>query len=368
MLLFSGDYLYYICPAITCQTEAHKKTLPHHCDSVLFAISKESGLGFLGQLSQLSERLGVVHSQVGQHLAVDLNALLLQAVDQGGIVHAVQTSGSVDAGDPQGAELALTQLAAGVSIAQGAANLLAGSAILLGLRAKVALRQLEHLTTLLMVKVDYAGAYITLEFDKVKNSETYVCFNDMLVKDVQLDIYVESEEDISRIVRVKPVVNRHYYGQREYTAHVEYSEEGHDSIRIRFMYVGEFECSGIDVYSYEMDNFSKYTQNLSEDTLENINISQNTITGDITVDKEKILCLAVPYMDGWTVKVDGVETPYYQANVMHLAIELEPGTHHIEYSYETPGLKFGIILSIVGFIGFAGVIVLVNRRKEASIH
>ena len=107
-------------------------------------------LRLLGDFHQLSERGGVVHGQVSQHLAVDFDVLLLQTVDKGGIAHAAQAGGGVDTDDPQAAEVALAQFAAGVGVAQGAAHLFAGSAVLLGFASPVTLRQLEHLAAFLM--------------------------------------------------------------------------------------------------------------------------------------------------------------------------------------------------------------------------
>ena len=70
--------------------------------------------------------------------------------DELGIGHAVDAGRGVDTGDPQGTEVALTQLAADVSVTQGAHDLLLSGAVLLGLGAVVALRQLHDFSALLM--------------------------------------------------------------------------------------------------------------------------------------------------------------------------------------------------------------------------
>ena len=100
--------------------------------------------------NQLREAFGVVDSQIGQHLAVDFDVLLLQAGDEPGIADPVQPCSSVDTGDPQAAEFALAELSSDESIAQAAGNLFFRGAVLLGFRSEVALRQLHNLAAAFM--------------------------------------------------------------------------------------------------------------------------------------------------------------------------------------------------------------------------
>src|SRR6476620_7818860 len=58
----------------------------------------EGGLGLFGDLSKRSD---VVHGDVGQGLAVQLDAGLQQAVHEAAVAHAVHAGGRIDADDPQ---------------------------------------------------------------------------------------------------------------------------------------------------------------------------------------------------------------------------------------------------------------------------
>src|SRR5262252_2469343 len=75
--------------------------------------SAKSGLpsadteGGLCLLRQSAERRRVVHGDVGEHLAVDLDASLVQSVDDAAVGKSVDSGGGVDARDPQRAEFAL---------------------------------------------------------------------------------------------------------------------------------------------------------------------------------------------------------------------------------------------------------------------
>ena len=128
-----------------------KAVTVHYRDSLFpLRIWKLSELLVLLRLfAQRGEGRGVVDGELGEHLAVDLDASLLQAVHQLGVAQVVHPGAGVDAGDPQAAEVALLELAADVGVSEGAANLLTGGAILLGFCAKIALGELEYFTTLL---------------------------------------------------------------------------------------------------------------------------------------------------------------------------------------------------------------------------
>ena len=82
---------------------------------------------------------------LGEHLAIHLDRGELQAVHEGGIVHAVGLAAGADTGDPKLTELALLLLAADVSIAQGLHDRLIGHLEVLGLAAPVTLGHAEDL-------------------------------------------------------------------------------------------------------------------------------------------------------------------------------------------------------------------------------
>ncbi len=70
------------------------------------------------------------------------------------------------------------------------------------------------------------------------------------------------------------------------------------------------------------------------------------IKGHINVGDNKILYTSINYDEGWTVKVDGKEAEKFRIGDALIGIDIEPGVHDIEFSYEPQGLKLGIILSV----------------------
>src|SRR5205085_10163779 len=60
-----------------------------------------------GGLRKSGERLGIAHGDVREDLAVQLDTGQLEAVHERAVAETVQAGGSVDAGDPQAAEVPL---------------------------------------------------------------------------------------------------------------------------------------------------------------------------------------------------------------------------------------------------------------------
>nr|CAI0340404.1 hypothetical protein SHINE37_44273 [Rhizobiaceae bacterium] len=76
----------------------------------------------LGGCDERAERCGLMDRHVGQNLAVDFDAGLVEAVDEAAIGQAVLADGSVDALDPERAEIALVDLAVAVGELLGTIN------------------------------------------------------------------------------------------------------------------------------------------------------------------------------------------------------------------------------------------------------
>src|SRR6266478_6138271 len=103
--------------ASACSTSAARESVT--------ALGREAGLGFL-----CDGRKGrhVMYRKIGEHLAIDGEARLVQPVDQRAVAHSAQTRRGVDAGDPQCAELTLLFAPAAIGVLTGLDDRLLGGA------------------------------------------------------------------------------------------------------------------------------------------------------------------------------------------------------------------------------------------------
>src|SRR5215211_3639764 len=101
--------------------------------------------GLPGYLGKSAERLRIVDGDVREHLAVDLHACLVQAVDELRVAHALAPRRRVDADDPKAPEVALPGAPVPVGVLARAHDLLVGEPVTRVLAAPVALGLLEDL-------------------------------------------------------------------------------------------------------------------------------------------------------------------------------------------------------------------------------
>lgn len=153
-----------------------------------------------------------------------------------------------------------------------------------------------------------------------------------------------------------------YAGQHDFLINLGYHEDFINQITIKFPNAGIYSFDSLEVKSLPMAGYAKKIGILKEDVLENVSIGTDTILGKISLDSPKVLCLSIPYEDGWKAYVDGKSAELYRANIMYLALQLDEGEHDIKLVYHTPGLSWGIMLSLFGIVGL--ITIAVWRRKK----
>lgn len=161
----------------------------------------------------------------------------------------------------------------------------------------------------------------------------------------------------------------YYMGVTDYSINLGYYEQAPAKIRITFSHAGEYTLDNMLISQIDFQNYEEQTKALAKDHLENVAFSSNTVTGDITVDKTKLLCVSLPYSTGWTAYVDGKPTEIKQTDIGFMGVELTEGSHHVELKYFTPWLKLGLLLSATGVFALLLLIAvrcLIRRKRQNS--
>ena len=84
------------------------------------------------------------------------------------------------------------------------------------------------------------------------------------------------------------------------------------------------------------------------------------------MEKEKLLCLTIPYADGWKAFIDGRGTESYRVNEHDQGIVVPEGEHAIEFRYHKPFRKAGAMLSLLALAGL-GFLIAVDVRKKRGL-
>lgn len=113
-------------------------------------------------------------------------------------------------------------------------------------------------------------------------------------------------------------------------------------------------------------NYQKQVKQIQKDKLQDLKMSQDKISGQITTANTGILTSSVPYSKGWQVKVDGKKRPVLKTNTAFIGVRLPRGHHQVTFIYELPGAKLGQKLSITGLLAalLGGIVSLIYYRRS----
>ncbi len=162
----------------------------------------------------------------------------------------------------------------------------------------------------------------------------------------------------------------YYAGVHDFSVNLGYHTDAPTRIRIKLPSHGEFTLDNITVTQLDLTGYEQQTERLGAEHLENVEFTDNYLSGDITVSENKLMCISLPYSPGWRAFVDGKEVEIKQTDLAFMGIELTAGEHTVELRYFTPYLAFGILVSAVGWSIFIIWIIidfiLKKKRKDAT--
>ena len=98
-----------------------------------------------------------------------------------------------------------------------------------------------------------------------------------------------------------------------------------------------------------------------------ITYSPEYIEVHTTSETAATLFVADAFADGWTAKIDGQAAPIYPGLIAGRAVPLSKGTHKVIMTYKTPGLRTGLFLSILGWLGMAGFVLVPFWRQRKPL-
>ncbi len=121
-------------------------------------------------------------------------------------------------------------------------------------------------------------------------------------------------------------------------------------------------------------NHAEVLSNLSrlkENTMTNIKLEKNVLSGHVKNSKEKNAMLAIPiiYNEDWKIFVDGKEQKLYNINGGLIGTIIEPGEHTVELRYCDSLEKWGITVSVVSMLLFIISLFLIftNVVKQGAL-
>lgn len=207
------------------------------------------------------------------------------------------------------------------------------------------------------------NAKIKICFDSVVDSELYLSFQNLSFLPYKDDKekYVDqakisvSSHQIKDTLLLKNEYHTYYNGSKDFLMNLGYTKEDRNEMTIEFKTLGSYHCSQMSVESLPMQQFQQQVEELKKESLENIVVETNAVSGTICTQEDKFLCFSIPYSEGWKAYVDGKEVNLYRSNIMYMGLPIEKGQHTIQLIYTTPYLKQGAFVSGIGVVGLIGM-------------
>ncbi len=139
-----------------------------------------------------------------------------------------------------------------------------------------------------------------------------------------------------------------------------YDSEARTTAEIRFARTGEYRLGTMTLTAQPMADYESMVTALREHGLQNVQIENDCITGEISLEEDGTLVYAIPYSAGWHATVDGKAVQTVSSAGCMLAVPISAGEHEIVITYTTPGLYIGLAITLAAFIT---AIAVFRRRK-----
>lgn len=153
-------------------------------------------------------------------------------------------------------------------------------------------------------------------------------------------------------------------GRNDFIVNLGYSKKAAKSVTLTLHSRGVYTLSDLQIYCVPMAGYAEKVRALGATPLENLALGDDTLSGTVTADTDKWLCVAVPYSIGWRATVDGAATPIQLTNDRYLGIAVPAGKHEIVFTYRRPFQRLGTALTAVGLLAALAIDLVEERKRQ----
>lgn len=204
----------------------------------------------------------------------------------------------------------------------------------------------------------------------VQNSKlsAYRAFRNNIVDglpDKSFTIQATTSLGTERIKQPKAQILSFYKQVKNGTMNLGFFENCPQTVNLTFDHLGTY---SFDLHMVAVPLGKEYAhqvEKIQQHRLHNLKFAKNQVSGTLQTDQAGILTSSIPYSKGWQVTVDGKKHSVIRTNTAFVGVKLPAGNHRITFTYHVPGLKLGIITSIIGIVItlISGVITFIRKKK-----
>jgi len=104
--------------------------------------------------------------------------------------------------------------------------------------------------------------------------------------------------------------------------------------------------------SFDEELFKEGYDYIASNPFKTTSFIDTNIKGIIQAKENGLLFMSLPYNEGWRAKIDGKPVKITALENAFVTIPVSEGEHEVEFSYFTPGLKGGIIITLMSLAIF----------------
>lgn len=192
------------------------------------------------------------------------------------------------------------------------------------------------------------GGHLKFSIDNISNSEVFAELIGIKSVEKFKEFTVTYYTDDAKVVEVNYEYGRNmYYDNSHHLVNLGYyNEKANLEINIEFEH-GQYYFDKFNYYLFDASDIDDKVENLNQHSLTDLQINNNGFSGKIETPKDGLLYLSVPYNDGFSAYVNGQKAKVYKANLGYMAIEVPKGNNQIDFVYQTLGMRFGLLISVI---------------------
>ncbi len=204
----------------------------------------------------------------------------------------------------------------------------------------------------------------------------YITFDSVAEADGMMYLYVDTYELVDMTVTLNGKTNEYYlYGVGDYCTYELGEVKKGDIATIKIGGYKESDVDGDEVYFVENNSFTTTSFTVDMAKFENaynkldamsdtemLEFSDTYVKAKVTSYTDGALYIPTSYDEGWTILIDGVETPLYEHESHILMTAIAKGEHIVEMKYCPVGFVPGAIITGVSVVILVAWAIIATKR------
>jgi uncharacterized membrane protein YfhO len=127
-------------------------------------------------------------------------------------------------------------------------------------------------------------------------------------------------------------------------------------------------AGSFQIYAYNInkDVFESAYETLKLGALDISSYSDTKIEGTIDAGYDGVLYTSIPYDEGWSIYIDGVESKTYSIGDCQLVTDITQGKHTVVLKYSPKGIKLGILITAVAWLSVIALTIIKKRKPKSN--